>query len=77
MVLVLNYNFPSLQNLMNDLDQGKYKSIKFINSELLELPVSLNANLVRRKVSVCEDMVAPPPDQAPHPACHHYRAIDY
>jgi hypothetical protein len=37
-----------------------------INSELLELPVSLNGNLARRKVSVCEDMVAPPPDQAPH-----------
>ena len=67
-----------LQNLMNYPDEGKKKTVQFINSELLELPVSLNGNLARRKVSVCEDMVAPPPDQAPHytlphPACHHRR----
>ena len=55
-----------LQNLMNYPDEGKKKTVQFINSELLELPVSLNGNLARRKVSVCEDMVAPPPDQAPH-----------
>ena len=30
---------------MNDPDEGKKKTVQFINSELLELPVSLNGNL--------------------------------
>ena len=30
----------------------KKKTVQFINSELLELPVSVNGNLARRKVSV-------------------------